>query len=185
MVGPDPNTQIYFTLKRLALRIKVSLMRTCHPGPVALNAASACLSSRNETSSLVPLPKGRPRLTSLPPLYKSPLANHSSVSSGASSSGSNPDFIVLLFTVICFPHRNNVSSITAWRPDHNTQPPIYKPKRNKSLLAIVIAQILNDIFINAKHFSGRSKIEPALCQSHLPLRLVPREPHLTFIQRYM
>ena len=160
-------------LKRLALRISVSLMRTCHPGPVALKIAKACLSKRNETSSFVPLPKGRPGRTSLPFRYRSARSNHSSVSSGASSSGFSFDIKPFLFPFICFPHRNNMFRGISWRPNHNSQSIINPSKRNKSLLTIVKAQVLFGISITAEHFSRRSKIQASLLNRNLPLRLVP------------
>ena len=121
-----------------ALR-NVALIRDCHPGPVARKCASTSGSSRMFTGSFGAAFFGRPpRRTSLSPSYKSALANHSSVSSGASSGSTQVALEACFFPAMSVPHRYYPPPTVPWRPDHHDEPLAQEPGRDEASLAIVM-----------------------------------------------
>src|SRR6185437_9980373 len=94
-------------------------MRPCQPGPSALKRSSTSPSTRSEIAFFGRSAGGRPRLTSLPFSYWSASANHSRVNSGASSGSTQEFFVVGLFAVIRFPHRDYMAGSAALRPHHH------------------------------------------------------------------
>jgi hypothetical protein len=111
------------------------------------------------------------------------LANHSSVSSGASSGSVQPVLEACFFPVMSVPHRDYPPSTLSWRPHHNDETCAQVPDGDEAFFPVVppIGRA-REVPAGEHQFSVR-KVQPALGKRDLALRRVPRIYHLMYPQK--
>jgi hypothetical protein len=79
-----------------------------------------------------------------------------------------------LFPLIGLPHRNDVPSFTARRPDHDDHPASQVPDSDEPRLAVVLS-VVDPVERHAlEYFGGVGKVEAALFQSEGALAWIKR-----------
>ena len=150
----------------------VSLMRVCHPSPLARNAANTSASKRSLTASLVVADFGRPRALSLAPSKRSADLKNSAVNSGASSGSRQMAFVERFFSVICFPHADDAAHLVARCPNQHHQTGIQVANGDESFFLVFKSFIATSEINALKHLGGSRKIQSALAQCLIAFILV-------------
>ena len=89
--------------------------------------------------------------------------------------------IIVLFSLIGFPHADDTAHLAARRPHDDHQALIQMTNREETWLAIASAQILGGELLTHKHLAGSGKVEAALGQSLVPFIAVELNSHLIIV----
>ena len=117
--------------------LSISLIRVCHPSPLARSAASTSASRRSLIGSLVIAALGRPRGLGDAPSKSSADSKKEASSEGASSGSFQIAGKERFFSFIGFPHTNDAANAASWCSNQDNQPLIKPSNTDKTGFLIV------------------------------------------------